>query len=138
MPDELCQVSPKSHYISLALHSDPSPFVKTKLDSKKTLRPSHGEAKGSSSSRTTLKTTGLMITPRPSLIRTSRLIRTSSIIITPSMANRSFHGQQHPLSQISQSSVKSSGLRVEASGPLLAARESEVCTVQPIATRAGP
>ena len=26
MPEELCQVSPKSHYVSLALHSDPSPF----------------------------------------------------------------------------------------------------------------
>ena len=25
MPEELCQVSPKSHYVSLALHSDPSP-----------------------------------------------------------------------------------------------------------------
>ena len=24
MPEELCQVSPKSHYVSLALHSDPS------------------------------------------------------------------------------------------------------------------
>ena len=28
MPEELCQVSPKSHYVSLALHSDPSPLVK--------------------------------------------------------------------------------------------------------------
>ena len=26
MPEELCQVSPKSQYVSLALHSDPSPF----------------------------------------------------------------------------------------------------------------
>ena len=26
MPEELCQVSPKSHYVSLALHSDPSPL----------------------------------------------------------------------------------------------------------------
>ena len=26
MPEELCQVSPKSHYVSLALHSDPSPY----------------------------------------------------------------------------------------------------------------
>ena len=26
MPEELCHVSPKSHYVSLALHSDPSPF----------------------------------------------------------------------------------------------------------------
>ena len=26
MPEELCQVSPKSHYVSLALHFDPSPF----------------------------------------------------------------------------------------------------------------
>ena len=26
MPEELCQISPKSHYVSLALHSDPSPF----------------------------------------------------------------------------------------------------------------
>ena len=26
MPEELCQVSSKSHYVSLALHSDPSPF----------------------------------------------------------------------------------------------------------------
>ena len=25
MPEELCQVSPKSHYVSLALHSVPSP-----------------------------------------------------------------------------------------------------------------
>ena len=29
MPEKLCQVSPKSHYVSLALHSDPSPL---KLD----------------------------------------------------------------------------------------------------------
>ena len=27
MPEELCQVSPKTHYVSLALHSDPSPLV---------------------------------------------------------------------------------------------------------------
>ena len=27
MPEELCQVSPKSHYVSLALHSDPSPYI---------------------------------------------------------------------------------------------------------------
>ena len=27
MPEELCQVSPKSHYVSLALHLDPSPFT---------------------------------------------------------------------------------------------------------------
>ena len=27
MPEELCQVSPKSHYVSLALHSDPSPLL---------------------------------------------------------------------------------------------------------------
>ena len=27
MPEELCQVSPKSHYVSLALHSDPSPLT---------------------------------------------------------------------------------------------------------------
>ena len=26
MPEELCQVSPKSHYVSLALHLDPSLF----------------------------------------------------------------------------------------------------------------
>ena len=26
MSEELCQVSPKSHYVSLALHSDPSPY----------------------------------------------------------------------------------------------------------------
>ena len=26
MPEELCQVSPKSHYGVLASHSDPSPF----------------------------------------------------------------------------------------------------------------
>ena len=26
MPEELCQVSSKSHYVSLALHSDPSPY----------------------------------------------------------------------------------------------------------------
>ena len=26
MPEELCQVSTKSHYVSLALHSDPSPL----------------------------------------------------------------------------------------------------------------
>ena len=26
MPEELCQVSPKSHYGVLALHSDPSPY----------------------------------------------------------------------------------------------------------------
>ena len=26
MPEELCQVSLKSHYVSLALHSDPSPL----------------------------------------------------------------------------------------------------------------
>ena len=26
MPEELRQVSPKSHYVSLALHSDPSPW----------------------------------------------------------------------------------------------------------------
>ena len=26
MPEELCQVSPKSHYVSQALHSDPSPL----------------------------------------------------------------------------------------------------------------
>ena len=26
MPEELCQVSPKLHYVSLALHSDPSPW----------------------------------------------------------------------------------------------------------------
>ena len=26
MPEELCQVPPKSHYVSLALHSDPSPL----------------------------------------------------------------------------------------------------------------
>ena len=25
MPEELCQVSPKSHYVSLASHSDPNP-----------------------------------------------------------------------------------------------------------------
>ena len=30
MPEELCQVSPKSHYVSLALHSDPSPFREPK------------------------------------------------------------------------------------------------------------
>ena len=28
MPEERCQVSPKLHYISLALHSDPSPWEK--------------------------------------------------------------------------------------------------------------
>ena len=27
MPEELCQVSPKSHYVSLAQHSDPNPCV---------------------------------------------------------------------------------------------------------------
>ena len=26
MPEELCQVSPKLHYVSLSLHSDPSPY----------------------------------------------------------------------------------------------------------------
>ena len=27
MPEKLCQVSPKLHYGSLALHSDPSPLI---------------------------------------------------------------------------------------------------------------
>ena len=31
MPEELCQVSPKSHYVALALHSDPSPLDKDEL-----------------------------------------------------------------------------------------------------------
>ena len=31
MPEELCQVCCKSHYFSLALHSDPSPFTLTPL-----------------------------------------------------------------------------------------------------------
>ena len=30
MPEELCQVSPKSHNVSLASHSDPSPYQKMK------------------------------------------------------------------------------------------------------------
>ena len=40
MPEELCQVSPKSHYVSIALHSDPSPFSSIIIidDSLKTLR----------------------------------------------------------------------------------------------------
>ena len=27
MPEELCQVSPKLHYVSLASHSDPNPYI---------------------------------------------------------------------------------------------------------------
>ena len=38
MPGELCQVSPKSHYVVLALHSDPSPF--NSFSKKKTLKMS--------------------------------------------------------------------------------------------------
>ena len=40
MPEELCQVSPKLHYVSIALHSDPSPFSSIIIidDSLKTLR----------------------------------------------------------------------------------------------------
>ena len=50
MPEELCQVSPKSHYVSLALHSDPSPLP-VKLARKIKIHQALANEKGSDAQR---------------------------------------------------------------------------------------